>query len=372
MPYNKALTRAQTAIDAMLKYTGTDIPHVSEGYSYQKGFYDKVLWTAGFWPGMLWLMYKYTGKSQYADKARETGQVLAEFLARTGPHSGHDLGFQFFLSAKAEYDYTGNEQAKALGIQAAEALAQRYVENGGYIRAWGALDTDEQEGIIIVDCLLNLPLLFWASTVTKSKRYYNIAFNHALISLQHLMREDGTVYHTFKFDPQTGQPVAPGTHQGHATDSTWARGQAWAIYGFALAYKHTRDERFLQASKRAVEAYYRLLNEDEVIPPWDFDRPQGTKTVKDTSAASITASGLLELAAFVEDQEKAELKERARVILTELENHYACDPSLGQEGLLTEGCYHYPANKGAQECTSWGDYFYLEAMLKDQEGISIY
>ncbi|GGF96142.1 glycoside hydrolase family 88 protein [Paenibacillus abyssi] len=367
------IRRAVKAADYTIGYTGLQNPHVSEGYSYRKGLHGKIMWTAGFWPGLLWLLYAHGGKREYAKQAVVFERSLSEWLERTGPNSGHDLGFQFYLSAKANYQFTGDLAARELALKAAGHLAQRYNERGGFIRAWGAIDTDEDAGKIIIDCMMNLPLLFWAAQEGGESRLHEIALRHAHTSLSYLMREDGTFYHTYDFNPVSGQTVGPGTHQGHSTDSTWSRGQAWAIYGFALAYKHTHEPLFLEASRKAAQKYLQLLQGDERIPPWDFDRPQGDQTVRDSSAAAIAAAGLLELAQQESSMSNAKVwATHARRMLEALEAECACSLEDGQEGLLIEGCYHYPAGKGKIECTSWGDYFYLEALFKENEGISIY
>lgn len=370
--FTRSIERVERVVERSLRFEGLQIPHVSEQYSYERGFHDKVMWTAGFWPGILWLMYGYSQREDFGKKATEYRGILEEFLERTGPHSGHDLGFQFLLSAKAEYQFTGSEAARSLALSAAEQLSKRYQTPGQYIRAWGHLDSDEEAGKIIIDCMMNLPLLFWASEETGNPRFADIARFHADSSRQFLLRSDGSFYHTFEFEPSSGKPLRAGTHQGHAKDSTWSRGQAWAIYGFALAHRHTKDSQFLQVSQQAADAYLRLVDGHEWVPPWDFDMPQGSNTVKDTSAASIAAAGLLELSAQLSDHE-AEVYRRAAVhTLEALEQNYAANLESGQDGILTQGCYHYPAQKGLIESTCWGDYFYVEALLKLKGHPTIY
>jgi unsaturated chondroitin disaccharide hydrolase len=368
----KEMDRLLEVVNHGLKWSGKEIPHVSKHYSYRDGFHERVMWTAGFWPGILWLTFAHTGDDRIAAKAREYEVTLSEFLNRTGSDSGHDLGFQFLLSSCADYRFTGKDKARQIGLKAAKHLSERYNEHGKFIRAWGSLGTTAHEGKIIIDCMLNLPLLFWASQEAGDSRFAEIANHHAATSLARLVRTDATIYHTYDFDPTTGKPLAPGTHQGHSTDSTWARGQAWAVYGFALAYKHTGVKDYLEAAENAADAYWRL-SKGELIPPWDFDRPQGIDTVKDSSAAAIVSCGMLELAELCGSEHKKEdYRGTAFRVLEALAFGYACVLTCGEEGFLKDGCYHYPANKGLVECTSWGDYFYMEALLKAKKGLSIY
>ena len=180
----------------------------------------------------------------------------------------HDMGFLFTLSSVADYRITGDEQAKQDGIEAAEWLLKRYQPKGKFIQAWGAMD-DSQSYRFIVDCMLNIPLLFWASEVTGYKKYSDAAYNHMQTSIANIIRPDASSYHTFFFDPVTNKPLRGETHQGFSDDSSWARGQSWAVYGLALCYHYTKEKSILPLFERVTHYFIDHLPEDSV-PYWDL------------------------------------------------------------------------------------------------------
>ncbi|MFB6217886.1 MAG: glycoside hydrolase family 88 protein, partial [Halobacteriaceae archaeon] len=273
----------------------------SEDYVY--GATTSPGWTGSFWTGMLWLAYGETGDDRYRIVAQRNRSVLADHL-RSGPRppGTHDLGFLYSLSAVADHRLTGSETAADVAVEAADALADRFREAPGIVQAWGDItdpDEDHWAGCrAIVDTMMNLPLLFWASTHTGNERYREVATTHAHTTADHLVRDDGSTFHTHTFDPETGDPVAGETRQGYADDSTWSRGQAWAIYGFALAAGYTGERRFREAAAAAADYYLDRVEADHV-PRWDFDAP--ADAVRDSSAAAIAACGLAELAGVLPD-----------------------------------------------------------------------
>ena len=216
-------------------------------------------WTNGFWPGMLWQMYQTTGDEAYRTTAEGVEARIMSNLVQIDL-AGHDIGFVLLPSAVANYRKTGNLESRKNALIAAQTLAGRYNSAGRYIRAWNDSEMMEKmmgggvplSGWMIIDCLMNIPMLFWASETTKDPRYAQVALNHAKTAQQYIARGDGSSNHIVRFDPATGEFVdAPGG-QGYGVGSAWSRGQSWALYGFALAYRHTVDESFLTTAKRAA------------------------------------------------------------------------------------------------------------------------
>ncbi|MDO4269257.1 MAG: glycoside hydrolase family 88 protein, partial [Eubacteriales bacterium] len=234
---------------------GERIPYISENGRYRKDMREvnNSWWTNGFWAGMMWQMYHSTGNEKYKETARYTEAALDQALADfTGLH--HDVGFQFLHTAVADYRLTGRKEAKARGLHAANLLAGRFHVTGDYIRAWNL----DRTGWMIVDSLMNIPLLYWAGEELKDPGYADIADRHAHTAMRVLQRPDGSCSHIAVFEPTTGELLQCPGGQGYGPGSSWSRGQAWAIYGFALAFSHTGRQEYLDAAKRT--AHYFLAN----------------------------------------------------------------------------------------------------------------
>lgn len=341
---------------------GDRFPTVGEGQRYQLAENDH--WLAGFWTGLLWLAYAASGQEALRAQAES---LLASFRTRLDRqvHITHDLGFLFTLSARAQWQITGETAARDLALRAAEMLAQRYRAKGEYIQAWGTVGDPEESGRTIIDSMMNLPLLFWASDQTHDPRLHERAQQHARTCARHLLRADGSTYHTFLFDPETGQPLGPRTHQGYADDSLWARGQAWAIYGFAAASAWCRSLEFREVAARAADRFMAELPADR-IPRWDLRLPPGAPEYPDTSAAAIAAAGLLRLARLVSGDQAAILRAHAQTLLEALLGSLLeTDP--GAQGLLRGGTYHARKGWGVNTYFICGDYFFLEALLMAQD-----
>jgi len=218
---------------------------------------------------------------------------------------------------------------------------------------------------MIIDCLMNLPLLEWASDESGEERYRAMARSHAEKAMLYLVREDSSTFHTFYMDAETGSPIGGKTHQGYADDSCWARGQAWGIYGFALAYARTLDARFLETAVRLADYYLERLPDDGVCY-WDLVFTSGTQE-RDSSAAAIACCGLLELAAHLapEAPRKTRYERAARQTLKSLASPaYFADEDHPAEGLLLHAVYNKNRGAGVDECCIWGDYFYVEALVR--------
>ena len=337
---------------------GNRFPIVGEGTRYQLS--ENNHWLAGFWTGLLWLAYAATGDDALRAHAESLLPSFEERLERW-VHITHDLGFLFTLSARAQWQMTGDEGARQLALQAAVDLVQRYRPAGRYIQAWGAVGDPEEGGRTIIDTMMNLPLLFWASGQTGDAVYHDAALAHAETSRESLMRPDGASYHTFFFDQESGEPLGPRTHQGHADDSLWARGQAWAIFGFAVAADWCQDEDLLDAARRAARRFMAELPPDGV-PTWDLRLPDDAPHYRDSSAGAIAASGLLRLGRLVAGEEGEEFQRSALALLDALVAHCWETEPAGQ-GLLRDGTYHAHKGWGVEEYLICGDYFFLEALL---------
>ncbi|AZS15088.1 glycoside hydrolase family 88 protein [Paenibacillus lutimineralis] len=354
----------------IVKHPGK-LPHIIEGQRYEWG--ENNDWIEGFYIGMMWLAYEYGQDTFYKESAED---YLTNFEERLEQHVAldhHDIGFLYSLSAVAEWRVTGNEAARQVALKAAETLLKRWRPQIGIIQAWGLEDDPENGGRMIIDCLLNLPLLFWAYEQTQDQRYYDVAMRHALISQKFLVRGDGSSYHTFYFDRANGNAIRGGTHQGYEDGSTWTRGQAWGIYGFALAYRYTKHDAFLDTSKRLAKYFIEHMPEDDVVY-WDFDVPVEAGTPRDSSASAITACGLLELLELTSEDDSsrqmfADALDRTMRALVE---KYATTDIPAAEGLLKHGSYHVRGDRAPDDYMIWGDYFYLEALVRLEKGIKGY
>ncbi len=321
-------------------------------------------WTTSFWPGMLWLAYELSGDERYLQAGE---RHLDSFVARVEQGidlDTHDLGFLYTLACVAPWRLTGNQRARDAALLAADALMNRYLEAAGIFQAWGDLANPEQRGRAIIDSLMNMPLLYWASEQRGEARFAEAAHRHATRMRDVMLRPDDSTYHTFYWDAETGAPLRGRTEQGHADDSCWARGQAWAIYGFTLNYRYTADASLLYAAERCADYFLRHLPDDQVVY-WDLTLTDGSGEERDSSAAAIAVCGLQELGYWLPaGARRQRYEDAAAAILASLAEHYApCDLAVSN-ALLLHGVYDKPKGKGVDEGTLWGDYFYLEALTR--------
>jgi len=329
---------------------------------------DNDQWTCGFWPGEIWLAYERTGDDEF----RESGDILVDsFLDRIRRKIAvdhHDMGFLYTPSCVAAYKLTGNASAREAALLAADQLLSRFQVVGQFIQAWGDLGAADNYRYII-DCLLNLPLLYWAEKETGDTGYGDIARRHGATCLQYSIREDGSTYHTVFMDPETGAFDRGETCQGYRDDSSWTRGQAWAVYGTALSYRCTGDTAY-RAAFRRVLAYYLSRLPHDLVPYWDLIFTDGDGEPRDSSSASIVSCGLLEMACLVDPDEAKNYRALARQMMYSLWTDYSVrDPRISN-GQVRHGTYSKksPYNtctpEGVDECVSWGDYFYMEALTR--------
>lgn len=373
---NPILTQqeAAAALDTACAIVRQNLPMFTDkcqDHSSVNGIYAAVPndeWTCGFWPGEVWLAWEHTGEDAFKQTALAQVHSFAERIDKKIAVEHHDMGFLYSPSCVAAYKLVDSEEGKEAAIKAADQLISRFQEKGQFIQAWGALGAADNYRYII-DCLLNLPLLYWASEVTGDAKYNDIAHRHITTCLKYSIREDGSTYHTFFMDPVTGGPVRGATCQGYKDDSCWARGQAWGVYGTAISYRYTKNPEYIEKFRTVLDYYLSRLPED-MIPYWDMIFTTGTEEPRDSSSAAIAACGLLEMAKYVEAEEAQRYRDLAAQMLKSLADHYAVKSGPIGCGIVEHGTYSKktPYNTctpaGVDECVSWGDYFYMEALTR--------
>lgn len=322
-------------------------------------------WTQSFFTGMIWLAYELTGEPKYLELASKHTDSFKYRLDNNLGLETHDIGFMYTLSSVADYKLTGSIKAKELGIAAADKLMERFKEKGEFIQAWGP-NGDPDMYRLIIDCYMNLPLLYWASEVTGNKIYAEAATKHAHTARKVVIREDHSTFHTYYFDYNTGQPTKGVTAQGYLDDSCWSRGQAWGIYGMALCYRYTKDPVFIEEFIKITDYFINNLPEDKVAY-WDLFFTQGDEE-RDSSAAAIAVSGIYEMLQFLPDKEYKKYKAIGDEIMISLIKNYTAYSLPDANGLLLHGVYSKPGNEesgnGINEMMIWGDYYFMEAMVR--------
>ena len=333
---------------------------------------DNVDWTSCFWTGMIWLAYEITGDEKYKKIAELHLESFKQRIEEKICIDTHDLGFLYTLTCVSAYKLTGNEEAKLTALKAADELMKRYFEKAGIVQAWGDLNDPNQRGRMIIDCCMNLPLLYWASEVTNDKKYYEAAYSHVKQAEKYIIREDSSTYHTYYMDVETGEPRFGKTAQGYSDDSCWARGQAWGIYGLPLSYIYTGDEELLNSACKLANYFINRLPEDEVCY-WDLTFIVGNEE-RDSSGAAIAVCGLMELSKHLKSDSKykAIYENVAPKILKSLINNYTSAEVPESNGVLLHSVYAKPDNKGIDECCIWGDYFYFEALVRTIKQWNLY
>ena len=328
---------------------------------------DNNQWTCGFWPGEVWLAYERTGEEAFKQSALTLVDSFAYRIDHKIEVEHHDMGFLYSPSCVAAYKLVGSEKARDAAIKAADQLISRFQEKGQFIQAWGEMGAPENYRYII-DCLLNLPLLYWATETTGDNKYADIAHRHITTCLANSFRPDGSTYHTFFMNPD-GTPSHGATCQGYKDDSFWARGQAWGVYGSVLSYRYTKNPEYLDTFRKALNFYLTRLP-DDLVPYWDMIFTTGTEEPRDSSSAAIVACGLLEAAKYLPADEAAACDKLARQMMGSLVKNYAVHDHKPGAGQILHGTYSKksPYNtctpEGVDECTSWGDYFYMEALTR--------
>lgn len=365
-------------IDANLKYCSTQAQHtlisvpaaslprnVDQGDTTWR-YVSPEDWTSGFWPGILWYLYESTGEPHWKIQAEKYTKLLLPLSQH--PANNHDLGFQVFNSFGNAYRLTNNPEYKQVLIRTADSLACLYNPKVGTILSWprmvAAMNWPHNT---IIDNMMNLELLFWASKNGGSGNCFDIALHHAETTMMSHFRKDYTSFHVVVYDTVSGKMTKGITHQGFADSSMWARGQAWAIYGFTMVYRETQDKRFLDFVQKVTDVYIEHLPED-LIPYWDFNAPGIPNEPRDASAAAITASALLELSQYVDPENGARYRAIAIRSLEELSSDHYQSKDVNSAFLL-----HSTGNKpqGTEVDASivYADYYYLEALLRLKKSV---
>ncbi len=318
-------------------------------------------WCEGFFPGILWLLHKHTGETWWRQQAERYSRPLEP---RKLDRQVHDLGFIFFSTYLRWYHLTGDPALREVLVQAGRTLALRYQPKGKYLASFVAPES------LFIDIMMNVGLIFWAARETGDEALYRVALNHCQTTRQYLVRSDGGTAHEGIFDIQSGHFLRQSTHQGWKPESTWARGLAWAIYGFTAAYRLSGEIGFLTTAKHCADFWLTRMPNGGV-PYWDFDLPPDAPHLYDSSAAAIAASGLLDLAEAVTPEEAPRYKTQGLETLTTLcSPRFLANERPEWEGILMHGVYHYHKGLGVDESVAWGEHFFVEALVKALAGKS--
>ena len=318
-------------------------------------------WTSGFFAGELWMLYAFTHKPEWKEKAQEftAREEKEKFNGGT-----HDMGFKIYCSYGTGYQLIKDPAYKEVIIQAAKTLSTRFNPKVGCIRSWD--HHKEQWGYpVIIDNMMNLELLFAATRLTGDSSFYKIAVSHANTTMKNHFRPDYSSYHVVDYDTATGKVVKRNTHQGYADESAWARGQGWALYGYTMCYRETKNVAYLHQAENVAKfiLHHSNLPADK-IPYWDFNAPGIPNEPRDASAAGVIASGLLELAKY--SKNKKEYITVANTILQNLTKNYRSPIGENKGFILLHSTGSKPQNSEVDVPINYGDYYYLEALLRSR------
>lgn len=321
---------------------------------------DKTEWCSGFWPGILWYDYEFTGDAKLKEEAAKYTESL-EFLSHM-PAYDHDLGFLVFCSYGNAYRLTHEEKYKQVILDTADSLATLFNPRVGTILSWPREVPTFGGHNTIMDNLINLEMLFWAAKNGNKPYLKEIAVSHADKTMANQFRPDHTSYHVVVYDTLTGDFVRGCTHQGYADESMWARGQAWGIYGYTVAYRETGTHRYLDFVQQVADAFLKDLPEDGV-PYWDYNDPRIPNAPRDASAAAVVASALLELSTYLPGEKgDGYRKEAVRMLASLSSDAYACGDR--KPAFLMHSTGHHPAGSEIDASIIYADYYYIEALLR--------
>lgn len=317
-------------------------------------------WCSGFWSGILWMDYGYSHDSIVGQAAEGYTAALRSCVYR--PVYDHDLGFITFCSFGKGYELNHNALYRQTLLDAADSLATLFRPLVGTILSWPRNVKMFGDHNTIMDNMMNLDLLFWASRHGGNPLLYDIAVTHAKTTMKHHFRPDGGCYHVAVYDTLTGDFIKGVTHQGYADNGTWARGQGWAIYGYTMVYRYTHEKVFLDFAQKVANYYLSRLPEGDLIPKWDFDDPD-PKAPKDASAACVVADALLELQQYVGGQKGQQYREKAVEMLRQLSSPEYFSGKRN-DAFLLHSTGHHPAGSEIDASIVYADYYYLEALLR--------
>jgi unsaturated chondroitin disaccharide hydrolase len=354
----QALDFAASQVRAMVERAPDFFPMYTQNGRWRHSGESWTDWCAGFHAGMMWLFVRQTGERWWRETAEHYSRLLEP---RQHDRNVHDLGFIFLNTYLPWYELTGDDQLRQVLITAGRTLALRFKRRGGYLASFIAPES------LFIDIMMNVPLVFYAARATGDAEMHRLALEHCHTTLRTLIRPDGSTAHEGIFEPGTGRFERQSTHQGLNADSTWARGLAWSLYGFGTAFTYTGDAAFLSAAQRNADCFI-TRSPPGLVPPWDFDVPDGPHRIDDSSAGSIAASGLWNLAELTapSDQIRGKWYRDAalNILLSLCGARYLAAATPGWEGVLKHAVYHFHKNLGVDESVIWGDFFFVEAVVK--------
>ncbi len=354
--YDEAFLKIDQKLESVAVRSYDKLPYTTKNGVHDGDDADCVWnWTAGFWPALMVLMHGATGKDRYLDTARNGCKILDRAFTKC-ELLHHDVGFMWNISSGADYRLTGDEEQKNRMLLAANTLMGRFNTDAGYIRAWNG----DHKGWAIIDCMMNIPMLFRASEIVDDDRFAMVAMRHADKTMKYHVRHDGSCNHINEYDPKTGAFICSHTGQGMREDSSWTRGQSWGIYGFALAYGFTKKQEYLDTAKRIAEYFMSNIERYSYVPPCDFMQPDSVKLI-DTTAGAITACGLLEISKLLSGNEQKKYVECAEKMLKALYDGH-CDLTDKEDSILQNGTEAY--TRGFHMPIIYGDYFLAEGICR--------
>lgn len=318
-------------------------------------------WTSGFFPGCLWLQYESTGDDFWKNAAEKYTDKLVKQQFDGGDH---DIGFRMYCSYGSGYRLTNNSEYRDIIIQSADTLITRFDPNVGCIRSWD-FNGDKWKYPVIIDNMMNLELLFWVSKQTGDAKYREIAVSHAEITLKNQFRDDNSCYHVIDYDPLTGEVVNRHTHQGFSSDSTWSRGQSWAIYGYTICYRETGDQKFLDQAIKVTEFIMNHKNlPQDSVPYWDFNDIAIPDAPRDASSAAIISSGLYEMITYVPENADKYKNFADKLIESLTSSEYLAKIKGNNNFILKHSVGSKMEDDEVDKPIIYGDYYFLEALLR--------
>lgn len=338
------------------------IPYTAVNGVYKERENNINWWTNGFWGGLMLLMYMGTGKDEYMKTAERSEELLDEALDNY-KKLDHDVGFMWHILSGVKYRMTGDKRSLNRALRAASSLASRYNADGEFIPAWNGR---KLAGWTIIDCLMNLPLLYWASEELGMDSFKKIAVKHADMALRDHIRSDGSVNHIVEHDTDTGKVICIPDGQGYSPDSCWSRGLAWAVYGMTLSYRYTNEKRYLDAAVKAADCFAKRAALTDYKTVIDFTAPN-KPVYYDSTAGVCAACGMLELSEFVGEEQALKYTDAAIKILKATDKYF-CNYDIDYDSVVQMGSERYPREEewmaGVHIPIIYGDFFYAEAVLK--------
>lgn len=320
-------------------------------------------WCSGFYPGTLLNLYTQTRDETLR---KEALRMLALLKKEKNNKNTHDLGFMMYCSFGNAIRIAPKEEYKEILVTSAKSLSTRFNPKVGCIKSW---DSNASDFLVIIDNMMNLELLFWATRQTGDSSFYNIAITHANTSMKNHFRPDYSSYHVLNYDPETGAVREKKTAQGYSNESAWSRGQAWALYGFIVMYRETKDKKYLDQANHIAQFLIHHPNlPSDKIPYWDFNAPGIPNELRDASAAAIICSALLELCKYSDAKSSKEYFTAAENIITNLSSpQYKASPGTNGGFILKHGVGHMPAKTEIDVPLTYADYYFIEAMIRYKE-----